>query len=224
MLIAVCLTDVLLPRLNGVPATATLNSTQSDGAGRAGTARRDVVSRCLLGYLLCWGIVAGLGAGLDEQSPLHALDGSEQAAMRWAAANTPAESRFLVITGRQPWLDAVSEWFPVVSGRSSVATVQGSEWLGRSVFTNRIEAARELQRCALSDTSCIERWAARFGDDFTHVYVPRTNPLDQRYGADDATDCCLGLRQSLGRSSAYAVLYDGAGGTIAVRRATANGP
>jgi hypothetical protein len=206
MLIAICLTGVILPRIEG-----TAGRLPSEWLGR-------LLPKALLGYLLLWGIAMALAASLDEHSPLHALTAEERETMAWVAASTPPDSRFLVVTGREPWIDAVSEWFPALAGRVSVATVQGSEWLGRSTFSSRVEANKAAQRCVTDGAACIEAWVGRYHDPVTHVYIPRTDPAEQYRYVREGRDCCGALRIALRQSADYEVLYDGAGGTVFARR------
>ncbi len=71
---------------------------------------------------------------VDPAGPMHGLTGAHVAAMSWVAANTKDSERFAVVTGRAWESDYVSEWFPTLAERTSVATVQGSEWRGLSAF------------------------------------------------------------------------------------------
>jgi hypothetical protein len=201
MLAAGFVVEELLPRLRG----------------RMERTRR-VLPSIVLGYGLCWLLLSALGAGLHERSPLHALLPEERDAMRWVAANTPAESRFLVISGRNAWLDAPSEWFPALAQRPSVATVQGFEWMGRDAYTRRVRAHRELRRCADGNLDCISGWEARYASGYTHIFIAVDDPAGAQAGTRPDRDCCATLRAALLRSSSYEIIYRGPGATIAVRR------
>jgi hypothetical protein len=106
---------------------------------------------------------------------LRVLPAEGRAAMAWAAANTPDDSRFVVVDGEAPWfgLDAHSEWFPVLARRRSIATVQGMEWLPGQVFRRRMQAADELMQCRQQDAACLDGWAARWEQPFTYLFIAR---------------------------------------------------
>ena len=106
---------------------------------------------------------------------LRVLPAPAREAMAWVAGRTPAESRFLVVDGPSPWfgLDAPSEWFPVLAHRRSVATVQAMEWLPGDVFRQRMLASDDLRLCRQQDAACLDRWAARWGQSFSHLFVVR---------------------------------------------------
>jgi hypothetical protein len=58
-----------------------------------------------------------------------ALPLPEREAMNWVNRNTPDGARFLVLTGTNSIsCDNVLEWFPALSDRQSLYTVQGTEW------------------------------------------------------------------------------------------------
>lgn len=132
--------------------------------------------------------------------------------MVWAADNTPRKSRFLVVPtapsaaqepiGEQDW---VSEWFPALTGRRSVATVQGREWLPD--FAETVSSDDKLSVCAQRDAACLDSWASKSGRSFDYVYLPKA-------ASADGAQCCWALRQSLASDPSYAPVYDGPGAAI----------
>ena len=71
------------------------------------------------------------------QRAMPGLSSNDLAAIAWAKENAPANARFLVLPGQQWAMDAPGEWFPALSERASVATVQGAEWLPGDEFRRR---------------------------------------------------------------------------------------
>src|SRR4029077_8059752 len=75
-------------------------------------------------------------------------------------------------TGYDNWADdATSEWFPVLSDRYSMATVQGFEWFPNKEFIKRTEQHKDLQACADKGLQCVEQWAQQAGIDYTYIYI-----------------------------------------------------
>jgi hypothetical protein len=128
-----------------------------------------------------------LGAGLAVACvridvPLSAGD---RAAMTWAMKDTPANSRFLVISGSsQWWTDRQAEWFPALTDRVSVATVQGSEWLTAKPFSQHVSEYNAAQRCAGQTAECLDTWSAKTDTSFDYVYVSKTVPIQASYGVE----------------------------------------
>lgn len=120
------------------------------------------------------------------------LSRSDRSAMAWVAGHTPLDARFLVVTGSPWYSDAVAEWFPVLAGRVSLATVQGYEWIPHG-FTPQYKRNVDLQHCAARDAACLQHWAAHFHQHFTYVLVQR-GPVQE---SGQTTDCCWTLRTSL---------------------------
>ena len=162
-----------------------------------------------LAHLILAGIaIYAVNAGVvGERSLLSALPRQQRDAMLWVAANTPPDSTFLVVTGSTWAVDKVSEWFPVLANRVSVATVQGHEWTG--LFRDRMMQHSWIQGCAQREVECVEDWTKLTGLTFTYLYVAKPEP-----GGDDP---CYPLRNSLCADFRYRIVYDGPGATIFTR-------
>jgi len=170
--------------------------------------------------VLAYGLFAAMYAGALTLEPLST---GEQQAMQWAAQNTEPESCFLVLSGDMWSRDRSAEWFPALAERTSVATVQGSEWIGSGEFDRRRRAADEARKCVVENAACLESWIAETGAEVTDVYVAKRQPLrGSDYGAVGAVtldDCCLSLRASLDGDLRYTTIYDGPDASIYKRSA-----
>ena len=165
----------------------------------------------ILAALLVLGAAGSYVSLLEPASPAHAVTSDELAAMRWTGENTPATARFLVVTGSDWSVDAVAEWFPSLTGRVSVATVQGYEWFGRETFDDRLTTNSAVQDCALESDRCVDAVATSLA--FDYVFLPKGR-FD---GPLAPADCCPGLRATLVSSPRYRLVYDGAGASILER-------
>ena len=116
--------------------------------------------------------------------------------MQWVAANTPKDSRFLLVTLELSWSqDSGSEWSPVLARRVSVGTVQGTEWLPDHRFEQSVEPCADLQEGRVADATCLERWAEGAELAFSHIYISKVEwKVPSRQG------CVGGLRCSLAAS------------------------
>jgi len=179
------------------------------GAEAAGDRMARRLPRAVAAALVLYATLCALATDprySGEARQLVALSPADRAAMREAGARTPADARFLVIS-RLPWFsDRYAEWFPVLSGRRSVATVQGYEWRPNGEFAAQQKRAARLAACGAAAADCLDEWAGRTGEPFTHVYVP-TRP----------NDCCGSLVRSLGADPRYTRLYAGPTAVIFAR-------
>ncbi|MBE0688571.1 MAG: hypothetical protein IH587_00435, partial [Anaerolineae bacterium] len=108
-------------------------------------------------------------------SELYSLDETNQVFMQWISNNTPPTGRFAVVTSSAGWeVDAISEWFPTITQRISVGTVQGTEWLPADAFRQSVTDYFDLQLCAALDVRCLETWATNRGRPYNYVYVAST--------------------------------------------------
>lgn len=55
---------------------------------------------------------------------------------------------------------------PALTGRTSLATVFGYEWLNDGKFGARVEIYQELQKCTAQDVDCLNYWAQEIGRVF----------------------------------------------------------
>jgi hypothetical protein len=145
---------------------------------------------------------------VDPASPLSGLAPDHIAAFQWARAETSQSATFAIVTGKAWEADYISEWFPVLTLRTSVATVQGSEWSG--TFVDRLAMFRQLQACARETATCIEDWAKGWKTAPSYLFLAK----GRLSGPRSPTDCCPALRQTLLSSDGYALVYDGPGATI----------
>lgn len=155
-------------------------------------------------------VIEGVGSAatvLNPSAPVHALSADRRQTMADVAAMP--DGTFAVITGSEWSGDPDSEWFPILAGHQSVATVQGSEWLGQDAFEDQVIAYRALQACVpTASTSCVSDWLEQWPADYLYL------PNGRLHGPNSPPDCCSALRDALRADSAFAVVFDQPGGTL----------
>lgn len=94
--------------------------------------------------------------------------------MRKISHTIPNPSRFLVLSKIDDWgKDQVGEWFPALSERESILTVQGTEWLGGGVFSSKVKNYNDLGSCIKRNATCFEDWFKDNKKDFDYVYFSK---------------------------------------------------
>ncbi|MDA8201715.1 MAG: glycosyltransferase family 39 protein [Chloroflexi bacterium] len=171
---------------------------------------RDRFGGLVLAAALLLGVVAALKVPITPYDPLHALSPANREAMAWVAHRTPVDAQFAVVTGYGWWVDATSEWFPVLADRRSVATVQGWEWMGHQAWIQRVARDDALQSCATSTDACLRSWVGT-GAAGLYVYVPKGPLLGEASTSNDGT---IALRSSLGQAPGVRLVYDGPGASV----------
>lgn len=157
-------------------------------------------TRALVAIILVLGILGSLSAPLRSGTPLASLGESDRSAMRWLAASG-YESAAVVSGERWPW-DETSEWFPVLTNMSSVATVQGLEWLPSSDWRLAVERHESLQQCTSLGVRCLDAWLMHWGTPDL-IYVSGR----PRSGVPGSGPCCLGLATALEEDPRYEEVY-----------------
>lgn len=159
LLAATALTDSILPRLVTISENDSLEKLLN---------HKNV--RLFLGFLL---VTMMLGAYFTSNKIMRelSLTPPDIEAIEWAQANTPPESVFVILTGKLPLFDAVSEWFPTLTNRVSAATIFGYEWISGTTFSTRLEAYHSLQGCLYENPDCLQKWSDDNQMPFTYVMI-----------------------------------------------------
>ncbi len=91
-----------------------------------------------------------------ENLTLYQVKLTDRNAYDWIKNNTASDSKFLVLTSSPDWhLDHTAEWFPALSHRISIATVQGTEWLPDGRYSKARLFNEAIKDCMVSDYSCV---------------------------------------------------------------------
>lgn len=150
-------------------------------------ALQDVLRPALSPSRFAWTLLIGLtvlyGAFNALRIATHVADNlslssANRAAFEWIRTHTPETSRFLLLTGRHPLNDSVSEWFPALTARQSLLTVFGAEWRSDTPFEQRLVRYRILQQCQQQGLECLEREMA--GLQATHIYLETPSLLTEQ--------------------------------------------
>jgi hypothetical protein len=138
--------------------------------------------RNILIYLLLYLIFSTYQFGLGlSNATLYPPD---REAMNWIHEHTPESARFLVLTGTSSVsCDSVLEWFPALTNRESIYTVQGTEWTQGPKFNAYVTSTYAAQQCLSNgDASCLDAAVSRSTYDFIYVSkilrVDNCKPLD----------------------------------------------
>ncbi|HSL30101.1 MAG TPA: glycosyltransferase family 39 protein [Anaerolineales bacterium] len=192
MLAAIGLLDVVLPAIVG---------RRDDGQPE----QVPPAERNIFIYLALYLLFSTYQFGFQlSQATLYPPD---REAMTWVRQNTPANSRFLVLTGTTSVsCDSVLEWFPALSGRQSIYTVQGTEWIEGDNFSAYVRSTYPVQECLSSgDAACLDAAIERSQYDYLYISkVLRVNncvPLNPER-------TFLAFPQSMDQSTGFYPIYE----------------
>jgi hypothetical protein len=133
-------------------------------------------------YLLVYLVFSTYQFGFELSNAI--LYPPDREAMSWVRENTPAEARFLVLTGTTSVsCDSVLEWFPALTGRQSIYTVQGTEWTQGKNFNEYVRSTYPVQQCLSSGgVPCLDEAIDRSEYDYVYISkllrVNNCSPLD----------------------------------------------
>lgn len=108
----------------------------------------------------------------------NVISENNRTAFQWIQQNTPLESKFIVVTGGEcSMCDSLQEWFPIFTGRTSLTTLQGREWLAGKSFREQMAEIIEIQECISEDYLCLETSTSELGEQFEYIYISHRVPV-----------------------------------------------
>ena len=91
---------------------------------------------------------------------LTTVSADQRAAMELLRHNTAPDSKWLVVTGADWGYDGLAEWFPALTDRRAVNTVQGLEFSSPEQWTRAVDASDGIEECSNSTAQCLITWAS----------------------------------------------------------------
>lgn len=130
-------------------------------------------SFALLSVFIGWVVFTAYGTTVARRDvpEYSALPGGVLRDFAWIRTHTPPGSAFFVIEDRPWWLGQTSEWFPSLTGRRSIRTVQGTEWLPGGTYDTTSQSATRFGGCGSCSEACLADAAG--GRPYGYVYLPR---------------------------------------------------
>jgi hypothetical protein len=175
MLAAIGLVHVIFEGLN-VFRTQNTSTRAAPGSGRRTADALSAAERNIFIYISLYLFFGAyqFGFGLSGAT----LYPPDQEAMRWVRDNTPASARFLVLTGTSSVAcDSVLEWFPALTGRQSIFTIQGTEWTQGKNFNSYVTSTYAVQKCLSGgDASCLDAAVSPAAYEF--IYLSKVLRVD----------------------------------------------
>lgn len=130
--------------------------------------KRPVAATLLV--VLIYALFLNLFLFYGGMSYLQTVNRENRQAMAWVKENTPSESRFLVLDFPYGWFsDSVAEWFPTLTERQSLLTVQAQEWLPGAA--SKISAQlSEGTNCRMDGIDCFETFITKHQLQAEYIY------------------------------------------------------
>jgi hypothetical protein len=145
------------------------------------------LGKAFIGFLIIFCFVNAYT--VSNTISFHALTTQERLALTWVATETDPRDSFLVLSGEtNPLHSALLEWFPALTGRHSLTTVQGSEWLsGKQHYQVRLKLFSQAQTCLYAGTDCLSGLVKAYGEPIDIIVLSQedgiipveSTPLDQ---------------------------------------------
>lgn len=128
------------------------------------------------------------------------LGAEERKAIEWVKTNTGVDENFLILDEQgNPLLSPLTEWFPALAERRSVATIQGTEWLPEERHYNQIYTAiTDIHQCLYQGVDCLSQFQGGLPDGYDYIVLS----AKQQSGKNN-----LPLFISLSQNSEFTLVY-----------------
>lgn len=95
-------------------------------------------------------------------------------AFRWIESNTSPEATFLLLPHKYSWQhDGVSEWFPALTQRKSVLTVQGAEWQPNDYHEHVENLYTNFHDCFESGCDCLTKTLSQLDKNPDYLWISK---------------------------------------------------
>ncbi len=140
------------------------------------------IGKLWLTFFLIYPLISAFSTSL--QLSTYVLTVEQQKAFEWIKANTPKDSRFLILSFEGTFMMPFQEWLPSLTERINIAVEVGYEWLPNRAFEKRRQAFVKLNPCVFESIQCAESWAIEQGLTFDYVIVYQSliTPVDFKVG------------------------------------------
>jgi hypothetical protein len=166
MLAARAVIRVLLPSFKGSQITV-----ENDNPALLLSATSQKFFAAILAFCLIVGMQI-----FDSELSENRVRPETQLTYAWIKNHTPPESRFVLLSGNvKPLEDFNNEWFPVLTGRVSLTTLQGLEWDEDIDFTEHSMWLSDVQMCRFDfeTLACLRNLGLGSKEKFDYLIVFR---------------------------------------------------
>lgn len=123
--------------------------------------------------------------------------------VEWVNENTGADNIFALATGREfSMTDPLQEWFPTLTGRTSLTTLQGREWTLGDAFFPWYEELVKFQKCP--DAVCVNEWSRRNQVEYDYLIVL----IPDEAAMDELSDSLRSLGAAVRGSDSHTLVFE----------------
>jgi hypothetical protein len=161
------------------------------------------ISAILVSFLLFRSVIGGPIFLLQDNSTITPLSEEDRIAMDWIKSElNEVEGDYLLLTPPANWeVNEVLEWFPTLTEKKSINTVQGTEWLRGNGFSNQIQIYTDVNGCVTESLNCLNDAVHKYDLDYSFIYI--SGQIDE-YGVRYD----LPLREEIVHNDKFNVLYE----------------
>ncbi|NMB55681.1 MAG: hypothetical protein GYA15_13380 [Leptolinea sp.] len=210
LLASIALDELICPALDRLWKSQNQPSGEITGPDAKRKSNPSLYSQIFMMFCIGFPFFLGFLNTLGVHPVLSMLPKQELESMEWIKNNTATDATFVVLNPSIEWhMDKMGEWFPALTQRKSLTTIQGTEWLPNSTFENDKLIYDDFKKCADIGESCLSEWSAKNEMHFNYLVVSRC------VNTADSLDAGLNyFNQTVHNSGKYDVVYENEAVTI----------
>lgn len=123
---------------------------------------------------------------VSETLSYQLLGAEEMEAIAWVRSNTEPSDGFLILDEEgNPLLSPFTEWFPALTERRSVATIQGTEWLaGNKNYSKQTPTINGLHQCLYAEVECLSALHGK-ADEYKFIIISSKKNVPLLHSLED---------------------------------------
>ncbi len=183
LLAAMAVDELICPALDNLWRKTRETMEENPTGRKSWRDRPQIYSIIFMAFSIGFPFFLGFLNTLGVHPVLSMLPQADLDAMTWIKQNTEKSATFIVLNPSIEWhMDKMGEWFPTLTERKSLTTIQGTEWLPDGAFEANKELYDEFKKCADIGETCLTEWTEKNQVKFDYLVVSRFRgaytPLD----------------------------------------------
>lgn len=176
ILASIAIDELICPALDNLRTSQVENSEKKSKIKLFTKADPKLYSHLFILFAFGFPFFLGFINTLGIHPVLSMLPQQELEALQWIRDNTDKNGVFVVLNPSIEWhMDKLGEWFPALTNRKSLTTIQGTEWLPDSTFEKEKIIYDEFKECAKTGETCLAEWELKNHNKFDYLVVSRVN-------------------------------------------------
>jgi hypothetical protein len=176
ILAAITLNDILIPAMKKLAPTSNGSEVEDDQEKKRlfSIFRKIPFEKFFTVFVFSQAFILAFFSFYTAKSSMENISTAEMSGFDWVKENTAPSSTFLILSGSVDWqTDQLAEWFPAMTDRKSLITVQGTEWLPGDEYSRARKISSGIYQCTMNFNNCEESTIVEFSKEADFIWISK---------------------------------------------------